>query len=338
MSQDLSSKFKRMLRLLGAFSLLGLIGWVYGEIYFNLGSNVVAWVVHESKQPLQILTKRGEWKKAASMTPGDLAGALITRHVEEGLRWSTLKVRRPAGAWRDALQSILGAEVHVVVIQPEHFEFSASYLPKFQVTTSVERLKTERLNFVITANFRDPQGKPLGYIYHQGKQVNAAFKEWSGSFFVKAGRPYFGPKSLLDEVPGAIEEATQGYPAVMKNHTVFSYIDSKPDAFFDGSKITYRALAGMRRDGVIVFLLSGDGGVMNVSEAAELARKLDVQHATLLDGGRALQYSLNTEDGPWHFAALNTELDIRRHPFDRQRSPVFIAVRKRAPEIIRVGQ
>jgi uncharacterized protein YigE (DUF2233 family) len=337
MTQDSPSKLKRLLRLIWAFLLLGLIGWILGEIYFNLGSNAVALAVYESKQPLQVLTKRGEWKKAASMTPGDLAGALITRHVEEGLRWSTLKVSRSAGTWGDAVQAILGAEIHVVVVHPEYFEFSASYLPKFQVTTAVERLKTERLNFVITANFRDPQGKPLGYVYHQGKQVNAAFKEWSGSFFVKAGRPYFGPKSLLDEAPGAIEEATQGYPAVMKNHTIFSYIDAKPDAFFDGSKITYRALAGMRRDGVIVFVLSGDGGVMNVSEAAELARKLDVQHATLLDGGRALQYSLNTEDGPWHFAALNTDLDINRHPLDRQRSPVFIAVRKRAPEIIRVG-
>ncbi len=338
MSQASPSKLKRLLLLIWVFLLLGLIVWICGEIYFNLGSNAVALAVHESRQPLQVLTKRGEWKKIASMTPGDLAGALITRHVEDGLRWSTLKVSRPTGNWADVVQAIFGAEIHVVVVQPEQFEFSASYLPQFQVTTAVERLKSERLNFVITANFRDPQGKPLGYVYHQGKQVNAAFKEWSGSFFVKAGRPYFGPKSLLDEVPGPIEEATQGYPAVMKNHTIFSYIDAKPDAFFDGSKITYRALAGMRRDGVIVFVLSGDGGVMNVSETAELARKLDVQHATLLDGGRALQYSLNTEDGPWHFAAMNTDLDISRHPLDRQRSPVFIAVRKRAPEIIRIGQ
>ncbi|MEQ1751798.1 MAG: phosphodiester glycosidase family protein, partial [Prosthecobacter sp.] len=165
-----------------------------------------------------------------------------------------------------------------------------------------------------------------------------AFKEWSGSFFVKGGRPYFGPKSLLDEVPGLIEEATQGYPSVMKNHTIFSYVDLKPDTYFDGSKITYRSLAGMRKDGTIVFILSGDGGVMNVSEAAELARKLDLQHATLLDGGRALQYSLMTEDGPWHFTALNTRLNFEHRWLEPQRSPVYIGVRRRAPQIISVGQ
>ncbi len=315
-----------------------LAGWIYGEVYFNLGSNTVALFVKDSPEALQVRGRKGDWRKASSLTPGDLASAMLTRHSEEGLRWSTLKVRRPARFPGNQVQALLGAEVHVVVIQPEKFEFMTSFLPKFELTTAHERLKSERLNFVITANFRDPRGRPLGYVYHEGRQVNAAFKEWSGTFFVKGGRPYFGPKSLLDEVPGPMEEATQGYPAVMKNHTVFSYVDQKPDAFFDGSKITYRSLAGMRRDGAIVFVLSGDGGVMNVSEAAELARKLDVQHATLLDGGRALQYSLSTDDGPWHFAATNTEKDLSWHPLERQRSPVFIGVRKRAPQIISVGR
>jgi uncharacterized protein YigE (DUF2233 family) len=312
--------------------------WVFGDVYFNLGSNAVALAVRNSTQPLQVRTKRGEWRKAAALTPGDLNQALIQRHAEPGMRWSTLKVRRSAGVVGNVVQKLCGAELRVVVIMPETFEFMTSFLPKFAVTTAEERLKADKLDFAITANFRDPKGKPLGYVYHESRQLNAAFKEWSGSFFVKGGRPYFGPKSLLDEVPGVIEEATQGYPAVMKNHTVFSYVDQKPDTYFDGSKITYRALAGMRRDGAIVFVLSGDGGVMNVSETAELARKLDIQHATLLDGGRALQYSIVTEDGPWHFAAVNTELDLPWYPLDPQRSPVFIGVRRRAPQIISVGQ
>ena len=332
------SKAKWLKGILLLLLVIGIVVWIFGEMYFNLGSNTVALLVKDSREALQVRTKRGEWRKAAAMTPGDFNLAMLQRHNEDGLRWSTLKVRRPAGRLASVAQGILGAEVHVVVIKPETFEFTASFQPKFQVTTAHERLKAEGLNFTITANFRDPKGKPLGYVYHESKQRNAAFKEWSGSFFVKGGRPYFGPKSLLDEIPGPIEEATQGYPAVMKNHTVFSYIDKDPDAFFDGSKITYRALAGMRRDGAIVFILSGDGGVMTVSEAAELARKMDVQHATLLDGGRALQYSLVTEDGPWHFAAVNTELDIPWKPLDPQRSPVYIGVRKRAPQIISVGR
>jgi hypothetical protein len=315
--------------------LAGLAGlWIGGEWYFNLDSNLVALSVRNSKQNLEVRTRRGAWKPLTSLTPADLSTAMIERHYEPGFRWSTFRVRRPDGMLSGIAQGLFGAEVHVVTLSPQHYEFMTTFRPKFALTTAAERLESDNLWFSITANFRDPKGKPLGWVWHEGRQVNAAFPEWSGCFFVKEGRPWFGPKSLIDEVPGDIEEGTQGYPSVMKNHTVFSYVSMKPDQFFDGSKITYRALAGMRKDGTAVFVLSGDGGVMNVAEVTDLARKLDVQHATLLDGGRALQYSIRTEDGPWHFAAYNTRLESTHRWFEQQRSPVYIGVRRKAPAVI----
>jgi len=136
---------------------------------------------------------------------------------------------------------------------------------------------------------------------------------------------------LYEETPGPATEATQGYPSIMKNHTIFSYVDLKPDRYFDGLKITYRSLAGMRKDGTLVFILSGNGGAMNVSEVAALAQKLNVQHATLLDGGRALQYSLQIGALTYHFHAFNTYLDVPWKGLQPERSPVFIGVRKGQP-------
>lgn len=313
-----------------------LLAWVGGELFFNVGSNLVAVAVRESKQALSLRTRKGEWQSVSRISVAEINQALVERHREPGLSWATLKVRREAGFFGGLTQTLFGAEVHVITIAPESFEFMTTYRSKFAGTTAAERMKAENLWFSITANFRDPKGKPLGWVWHDGVQVNAAFPEWSGCFFVKAGRPYFGPKSLVEAVPGPIEEGTQGYPSVMKNHTVFSYVDQKPDAFYDGSKITYRSLAGMKKDGTIVFILSGDGGVMNVSEVTEIARKLDLQHATLLDGGRALQYSVRTEDGPWHFSAFNTILPFKHRWLEQQQSPVFIGVRRRPPEVIAV--
>lgn len=323
------------LKLLLLLAVLGvLVSWIVAEVYFNLNSNLVAIGVRNSTRPLQILSKRGEWKGATALTTADISAALIERHEEPGLRWATLKVRRGGDFLAEAAQRLFGAEVHVIVIQPARFDFMTTYRPKFELTTARERMAQENLWFSITANFRDPKGKPMGWVYHEGRPVNPPFGDWSGCFFVKDGRPWFGPKSLLNEVPGLIQEGSQVYPSVMKNHTVFSYVDLKPDEYFDGSRISYRALGGMRKDGSIVFVLSGDGGVMNVSEVTEIARKLDVQHATLLDGGRALQYSIRTDDGPWHFHASNNDLDIQRKPLERQRSPVFIGVRRKAPQIL----
>ena len=317
---------------------VGVVLWVAGVWFFNVDSNLVALTVRNGKEPLAVRVGKDGWKAVGQASAAEISQAMVLRHTEMGMRWSTLKVRREAGTTAEIAQKILGAEVHVITFSPEHFEFMTSFekVPKFAVTTAAKRMDADNLWFSITANFRDPKGKPLGWVYHEGVQVNPAFPEWSGCFFVKSGRPYCGPKSLLDEVPGPIEEGTQGYPSVMKNHTVFSYISLKPDQFFDGSKITYRSLAGMKRDGTIVFIVSGDGGVMNVAEVTEIARKLEVQHATLLDGGRALQYSIRTEDGPWHFAATNTLLNFKHRWLEQQLSPVFIGVRRRAPNIIRV--
>lgn len=323
------------LKLLLLLALAGaLLVWLAGEVFFNLNSNLVAVSVRDSKAPLQILTKRGEWKPATSLTAGDLDAALIERHRETGMRWATLKVRRAGGTLATIAQRLFGAEVQIITLSADRFDFMTTYQPKFALTTARERMADGNLWFAITANFRDPKGRPMGWVYHEGRQVNQPFGDWSGCFFVKDGRPWCGPKSLLNEVPGLIQEGCQVYPSVMKNHTTFSYVDLKPDDFFDGSRISYRSLAGMRQDGTIVFVLSGDGGVMNVSEVTEIARKLDVQHATLLDGGRALQYSIRTDDGPWHFHSFNTELPFKHKWLERQRSPIYIGVRRKAPVIV----
>ena len=329
-------KRRRWLKFLFLSGLLGVVSaYAVGEIFFNLNSNLVYFFVKDAaKVPVKIRLKTGHWKIATDLTPADLAAALIERHSEPGLRWASLHVNRAAGWKASFAQKLFGAQVHVVTISPQRFDFMTTFRPKFAVTTARERMDTENLWFAITSNFRFPNGKPMGWVYRDGIRVNQPFGDWSGCFFVKDGKPYFGPKSLEVEVVGPIQEGSQVYPAVMKNHTIFPYVELKPDAFFDGSKITYRALGGMRRDGMIVFVLSGDGGVLNVAEVSEIARKLDVQHATLLDGGRALQYSIRTKDGPWHFTAFNTTLPFEREALEQQQSPVYIGIRRKAPEIV----
>ena len=112
----------------------------------------------------------------------------------------------------------------------------------------------------------------------------------------------------------------------MRDHTVFRYVELKPDKFFDGKKITYRSLAGVRQDGTVVFILSGDGGVLNVAEIAQIAKKLRIQHATLWDGGRALQYRFRDGEFSFGFHAFNNSVKFSKPGWNRVRSPVYIAV------------
>ncbi len=271
-----------------------------------------------------------KWKPVSALTPMEIDRALERQGEGEGVVWRSLRVRRePGDLPQRVVQALFEARVNVIEFEAGRFDFITSFRERFTVSTAVERAAADRLVFAITANFHDPKGRPLGLVMHEGRQGNAPFPAWTGYFFVKDGRPWFGPKSLFEETPGILTEAAQGYPSLMKNHTVFPYVDLAPDKYFDGEKITYRALAGTRQNGTVVFVVSGNGGVMNVAEVAALAQKLNVQHATLLDGGRALQYTLRTAGGGIDFGAFNTRLDLPWRALERQQSPVFIGARPR---------
>jgi uncharacterized protein YigE (DUF2233 family) len=297
---------------------------------FNLQSNATFLAFQASTKPLEVKTSTGGWKPLHELSIADLDRALVRRIDTPGAVWKSLTVRRQAEtSTQNLAQAFLSAKISVFELSPEHYTFATSFKDKFELSTAKERLEAEGATFAITANFREPNGKPLGLVVHEGREMNRTFPAWTGYFFVKSGKPWFGPKSLFEETPGVLEEASQGYPSIMKNHTVFSYVDLAPTKHFDGNKITYRSLAGVRRDGTIVFIVSGDGGAMNVTEVASMAQKLNVQHATMLDGGRALQYSLRLAGQTHHFTAFNTTMDFDSPTFDAERSPVFIVARPR---------
>ncbi|MFM2169522.1 MAG: hypothetical protein RIS79_3893, partial [Verrucomicrobiota bacterium] len=228
-------KKRRWLKIMLLIALAGVLAvYMAGEVFYNLNSNLVFLAVREAEsKALKIRLKRGAWKSPTDLTPADLAAALIERHAEPGLRWASLHVQRDAGLRAGMVQKLFGAQVHVVTISPDRFDFMTTFQPRFAVTTARERMNSENLWFSITSNFRYPSGKPMGWVYHDGIRHNTPFGDWSGCFFVKGGRPYFGPKSLEVEVQGPIQEGSQVYPAVMKNHTIFSYVEMKPDEFFD---------------------------------------------------------------------------------------------------------
>jgi uncharacterized protein YigE (DUF2233 family) len=320
----------RRLILLALFA--GLLLLIAADHVFNLRSNASYVAFRYSTDPLEAKLADGSWKPVSALTVAELDHALVTRAQTPGGSWRTLSVRRPASGFvQKTVQALFDTEVCVVELSPSHHDFSTSYLEDFAPTTARERLRAEHASFAITANFREPNGKPLGLVMHEGRQVNRPFPKWTGYFFVKAGKPWFGPQTLFDETPGILQEAAQGYPSLMKNHTVFSYVELAPNKFFDGYRVTFRSLAGMRQDGTIVFILSGNGGMMNVAEVAALAQKLNVQHATMLDGGRALQYSLKLGRTSHNFTAFNTLLDVDWEGFEPERSPVFIVAKPAPP-------
>ncbi|MEI6536624.1 MAG: hypothetical protein WCN98_14865, partial [Verrucomicrobiaceae bacterium] len=234
-----------LLRLLALTALVAAVIFVMADHYFNLQSNLTYLAFRSTTAPLEVRLSDGTWKIANGMTQHEMDRAMVRKAESNGATWSRLRIRRkPNDTLQRLAQTCFDMEVNVIEFAPQRFQFTTSFKEHFGLTTARERLETDELLFSITANFRDPKGRPLGRVVHAGQERNASFPAWTGYFFVKDGKPWFGPKSLFEETPGTLTEAAQGYPSLMKNHTVFSYVDLAPNKYFDGEKITYRAVAG----------------------------------------------------------------------------------------------
>lgn len=338
-----------MKRFLGCLLKLCLLALLFVVVIcvivdskFSVRSNLLFLEFRNSYADLQVRTADGEWKKYDSLSSADMEKALERNRKLAGLgmTWRTLPIRRVAHNSREKLlNSLLSSEIHIVEFDPDQFEF----FPTFQrengsfeaqnYGTAMKRVRkgNKATSFVINANYYDRSGQPLGWIVKDGETIRKRWKSWSGFFFVKGGTTGFGPTSLLEETPGEVLQATQGYPSVMKDGQVWNYVSNNRDQFFNGSELTFRSLAGVGEDGRIIFVLSGKGGLLNMGEVTGLAKLAGVRDATLLDGGRALQYGMKGPEGSFAFHSFNNTVDWKKLPakLSPERPPVFLAVQRK---------
>ncbi|MEL7531904.1 MAG: phosphodiester glycosidase family protein [Bacteroidota bacterium] len=273
---------------------------------------------------------KDDWESVFSITHEDIKADLDTLFDADGLLHYQLRVHRASEDWRvSSINAISNPHLNIFEFDPARFQFEAAFETDFKLTTASQLGKKKELAFCINANYFDENDKPLGAVIHQGKQANRNFPNWTGFFFVKNGKPYFGPKSLLEQTAGQASELLQCYPSIMKDHRVFDYVHLKSNPYFDGNSKTYRSLAGMRKNGHIIWIASAAGGILDVRELASLAQKLELQHATLFDGGSSLQYRLAYRGHHLSFHALSERFSLAPiiPQLDIVHPPVYLGVK-----------
>lgn len=309
--------------------LIGAIIWTEQE--FNLRSNLMLYLIRDTELDLLLYAdSKDDWESVFAISKADIKADLDTLFDMEGLLHCQLRIHRASEDWRvSTINAISSPHLNIFEFDPAFFRFEAAFDKHFKLTTATQLAKQKELNFCINANYFDENDKPLGAVIHQGKQVNRNFPNWTGFFFVKNGKPYFGPKSLLEQTAGQPSELLQCYPSIMKDHLVFDYVHLKSNPYFDGNSKTYRSLAGMRKNGHIIWIVSAEGGILDVRELASLAEKLGLQHATLFDGGSSLQYQLSYHGHHHSFSALSERFSLAPliPQLDIVHPPVYLGVK-----------
>ncbi len=177
-------------------------------------------------------------------------------------------------------------------------------------TTARKQIR-EGYNFSINSSFYDKQFNYRGEVTVKGKKHGRTSGS-SGYFKVIGGKAFVGPKSLFENKAGKVDYSCQAHPSVMKNGTIWHYILNMDRGAAYLKSRTYRSLSGMDKDGQIVFIVSGNGGLINIKEAALIAKENGIQTATMLDAGAALQYSFKNKDFRLHFSSLNNQINLGR--------------------------
>lgn len=323
----------------------------------RLRNGLIYLAFKSSHEPLKLDQGWGHRKRLEEVSPDEFELFADVKAASPGFRWRTIRVYREPKQQRQHIANFLGRpEVHVFEFSPDAFAFEVGFkchdekLPKgrddFLPSTAREILHAKPLPAVFAVNLnyfdRDPRGvdrgtgPPLGLIISNGKTLVPQRAGWTGYFFVENGKPWFGPASRFEEATGQITEAAQAFPSAMKDGKIFSYILNPQwvNRFFNGGELTFRNLAGVKEDGTVLFVLSGHGGLLNVTEVAQIARLAGARDATLFDGGRVLQYSLKLEKGAIDFSAFNNRV-TSLGGFDKgnltppQRPPVYLVVRRK---------
>lgn len=283
--------------------------------------------------PLMVL-EQGSWVEL------DRASSVETEFLYQGKKASvqTLKIkRRQTGLIGGLINTFKTQRVNVFTFAPDHdFYLIADVEHRMKSLNISEAQRIRSSNFLINASFYDPKNHAVGEVIYQGKKYQNASTS-TGYFKVIDGVPHAGPKSVFNDLKGNVNFSCQAHPSTMKDGIIFEYILNQTHHKPSWNVRTYRNLIGETKEGNIVIVASGNGGVLSVKEISQIAQLLGVKDATLFDAGVALQYEFNTDEFKLDFTAFNNSLDLGSG-IDRlgmklfkknfiQRSPVYIGIK-----------
>lgn len=296
---------------------------------FNFSSNISYLLYRNSKEEIQIKVNE-KWKHLNSVSEDEISLCRKNIFDDGRIKIQEIEFTRDANNFiQKFFAPFITSKLFTIELDPEYFKFDVYFEKQdslFKPVTAKRVLNTNELNFAINANFFDKNFQPQGWVVKNGHLYNRKSNYYTGLFFIKGDKVYFGPSSLLNEVPGKVVSAAQAYPSVMKNGTVFKYIERSDNPHYNSYCANYRSLAGMKENGKIIFILSNKGGVLSFYEITQIAKKLNVRNATMFDGGLALQYAIKIEGFSEYFHAFNTQIDLPFLSIKRMRSPVYIGI------------
>ncbi len=200
--------------------------------------------------------------------------------LADGLQWRKLL---PDG---DEL-----AQLIVVRINPQEYQFRAIYRPGQPLSLSRWRELAGDASVIVNANFFDTNYKALGLVVSDGASHGSAYRNRGGTFLTRNGEAMViaGRSETLPAI-GEIEQAAQGFPLL---------VEQGRQAYFaaTGGERTRRTLIGIDKQGNVLIMVAPFLGLSLADLSAYLPMTdLDIDTAINLDGGGSTMIALPRAD------------------------------------------
>ena len=315
--------------------LLFLISTLFGLNLIRVSSNFQYLLDNESD--LLIQNKSGSGSLATSKT-------LLsdTLYSDEYVVIQSLLFSRSNASWFDKniLSKLLPQEITIFEFNRKNeFKLTADTENNLKPINSQGALELSSANFSLNTSFYNKG--VINELILEGKRYNKASRSASGFLRIIDGFPYAGTKkTVFNKINGKIEYSCQAHPSVIGNGEIWNYIKSEQAPYKSSWKSkTYRNLIGTTKSGNLVCVLSNRRGLISVKEIALIGDLYGLEHATLFDGGSALQYQWTSEEFQCKFSAINNnfsfgdkidELSMKKaHGHFPSASPVFLTVKRK---------
>ena len=217
-----------------------------------------------------------------------------------------IHIKRKDQSFANRLINLLSRPtVYYLEFKQNNHDFTVAYYDEGSTAPSNVSDDTK---FSVNSAFYNEDFEPNGLIIVDGKHYGRESRS-SGHFKVIDGKAKAGPTSIFEDDSEA-QYSCQSHPSVMKDGIIWDYIlnESMKEAYW-GTK-TYRSLVGQHENGNICFILSGNGGLLSIKEISLIAKANDIQTATCLDAGSALQYVYQDQDYKLSFSSMNNKLSL----------------------------
>lgn len=155
--------------------------------------------------------------------------------------------------------------------------------PQGTIDFSVSRQKPDSSDVYINSNFFDSRG-PIGELIVKGKKLSSRIRG-GGYFFVKGGQP--GVSAYV--APKGAEYSSQSILVAINDGKTNTALTKRAHA----KELTYRSLIGVDRKGSLIFIASGRGCLVSISDIISYGQKLGLREAILPDAGSSVDYKFS---------------------------------------------